>query len=143
MLMPNLEFPFCHEENTAIGVQTQISQGKPSKLLREILFRDHSLILSDPILEELSKVASDEKIATYVNSDDYATFLETLLENASFVRIKSRLHVFNDADDLVLGTAKDGKVDFIVTGDKHMLELKRFRGIKMITVGHALKILRK
>ena len=40
----------------------------------------------------------------------------------------------------MLSTAKEGNADFIVTGDKHMLELKEFKGIKIVTVEKALSI---
>ena len=43
----------------------------------------------------------------------------------------------------MLSTAKEGDADFIVTGDKHMLELKEFKRIKIVTVEKALSILGK
>ncbi|HMK83623.1 MAG TPA: hypothetical protein VK503_07890 [Candidatus Bathyarchaeia archaeon] len=55
---------------------------------------------------------------------------------------KSKVHIFNDADDRSLSTARDGKAEIIVTGDKHMLRLKTFRHIRIITVDQALRILK-
>jgi uncharacterized protein len=50
--------------------------------------------------------------------------------------------VYADPDDnIVLGTAVSGRAAFIVTGDRHLLELERFEGIQIITVDAALKIL--
>lgn len=128
--------------DTNVLVSALISRGKPSKLLRLIKVKDHSLIISNPILEELSKIASDDKISRYASGEDYAEFLKTLLEKSFLVRAKSKVHVFNDADDLILSTARDGKADMIVTGDKHMLGLKMFRHIRIITVDQALRILK-
>jgi len=128
--------------DTNILVSALISRGKPSKLLTLIKVKDHSLLISNDILEELSRVASDEKISRYASGEDYAEFLRTLLEKSSLVRPKSKVHVFNDADDRILGTAVDGKAEIIVTGDKHMLRLKSFRHIRIITVGQALRILK-
>jgi len=56
------------------------------------------------------------------------------------VRPRSRVRVFNNPNDNVLSTAKEGDADFIVTGDKHMLELKEFKGIKIVTVEKAPSI---
>lgn len=128
--------------DTNVLVSALISGGKPSRLLEAIVLRGHSLVLSDPIIEELSSVARDDKIARYAGEEEYSAFLKTLLAKASFVQLKSRVNVFDDADDLVLGTAKDGRADLIVTGDKHMLELKTFRGIEIITVDRALRLLK-
>jgi putative PIN family toxin of toxin-antitoxin system len=127
--------------DTNVLVSALISKGRPNKLLSAILLRGHSLILSDPIIEELSTITGNEKVARYADDEEYTAFLRTLLAKASFVQLKSKVRVFNDPDDLVLSTAKDGKADFIVTGDRHMLELKRFRGIRIITVDQALRLL--
>ena len=56
------------------------------------------------------------------------------------MRPRSRVRVFNNPNDNVLSTAKEGDADFIVTGDKHVLELKEFKGIKIVTVEKALSI---
>lgn len=55
---------------------------------------------------------------------------ESLLSKALFVRSKSRSKVFSNPDDGVLGTVAEREPDFIVTGDKHKLELKEFKGIR-------------
>jgi len=128
--------------DTNVLVSALISRGKPRTLLRLIKAKDHSLIISHPILEELSRIASNDKIARYASTEDYTEFLKNLLEKSSLVRAKSKVHVFNDADDRILSTARDGKADMIVTGDKHMLGLKTFRHIKIITVDQALLTLR-
>ena len=57
-----------------------------------------------------------------------------------FVRLRSRVRVFNDPDDKVLSTAKEGDADFIATGDKHTLELKELKGIRIVTVEKATSI---
>ena len=128
--------------DTNVLVSALISRGKPRTLLRLIKAKDHSLIISHPILEELSRIASNDKIARYASTEDYTEFLKNLLEKSSLVRAKSKVHVFNDADDRILSTARDGKADMIVTGDKHMLGLKTFRHIRIITVDQALLTLR-
>ena len=55
--------------------------------------------------------------------------------------MKTKLEVVKEdpKDDIVIETAYDGHADFIVTGDGHLLELKSFRGTKIITVEKALK----
>ncbi|HEY4699644.1 MAG TPA: putative toxin-antitoxin system toxin component, PIN family, partial [Nitrososphaerales archaeon] len=46
-------------------------------------------------------------------------------------------------DDLVLNTAYSGKAAYIVTGDRHLLALKEFKGIKILTVNEMLQALVK
>ncbi len=45
-------------------------------------------------------------------------------------------------DDIVLGTADEGNADYIVSGDKHLLKLREFKRIKIVTVTEMLEILR-
>jgi predicted nucleic acid-binding protein len=44
-------------------------------------------------------------------------------------------------DDMVLRTAYDSKADYIVSGDKHLLSLREFKGIRIVSVNEMLKIL--
>ncbi len=127
--------------DTNVLISALIAEGKPHELLKALLARDHAIILSEPTIEEFSRVAGDEKIRRYVDNEEFTTFLRTLLSRAVFVQVRSRLRVLNSADDLVLSTAKHGKADALVSGDRHLLELKEFGGIKIITVERMLEIL--
>jgi predicted nucleic acid-binding protein len=42
-------------------------------------------------------------------------------------------------DDIFLNTALDGKADYIVSGDPHLLDLSKYKGIKIVTVDDMLK----
>jgi len=45
------------------------------------------------------------------------------------------------ADDLVLACALEGNADFIISGDKHLLNLRNYQGIKMVTPAEFLESL--
>jgi len=126
--------------DTNVLVSALIKSGRPRSFLKAMLRPDHALILSEPIIEEFSRVTADEKIKRYADDEAVAAYLRVLLSKAVFVRPKSRVRVFDSPDDKVLSTAKEGDADFIVTGDKHMLELKEFKRIKIVTVEKALSI---
>ena len=98
---------------------------------------------SEQIVEEFSRVSADEKIRKYADDEDVAAFLAAFLSKAVFVPPESKVHVLNDPDDNVLAVAKDGGADLIITGDRHMLDLKRFGRTRIVTVEDALLILRK
>jgi predicted nucleic acid-binding protein len=44
---------------------------------------------------------------------------------------------------MVVRTAFDGKADYIVSGDKHMLSLSTYRGIRIVNVDEMLRLLKK
>ncbi|MDV3277552.1 MAG: putative toxin-antitoxin system toxin component, PIN family [Nitrososphaerales archaeon] len=129
--------------DTNVLISALIKSGKPQHLLKLLLGPDHALILSEPIIEEFSRVTADEKIERYADDEAVTMFLEVLLSRAVFVRLRSRVQVFDNPDDDVLNTAKEGDADFIVTGDKHMLELKEFGRTKIVTVKKALSIMER
>ena len=129
--------------DTNVLVSALIRTGKPRALFFEILRGNAQLILSRGILEELAEVAADDKIMKYVEEEDVKKFLRIIGSTAKIVTVKSRLKVVkNDpSDDLFLRTAYDGGADYIVSGDRHLLSLREFRGIKILTVNEVLDLL--
>jgi hypothetical protein len=58
------------------------------------------------------------------------------------VNIKSNFKVVVDdpKDDVVLNTAYDGKASYVVSGDHHLQELRRFKGIKIVSPNQMMRI---
>ena len=129
--------------DTNVLISALIKRGKPRRLLNVLLKQHGSLITSEYIIEEFSRVSADEKIKKYADDEDAAAFLGALLSKAVFVPLESKVQVLNDPDDNVLAVAKDGGADLVVTGDRHMLDLKRFGKARIVTVEDALLILRR
>ncbi len=129
--------------DTNVLISALIARGRPFKLLNTLLTGRHTIIVSRPIIEEFSRVAAEERIRRYVTREDAVNFLRTLVLRGIVVREKSSFRIFKDPDDLILRTASDGKADLVVTGDKHLLELGSFRGIRIATVAEALQLVAK
>ncbi|MCS4540015.1 MAG: hypothetical protein HYU03_04925 [Thaumarchaeota archaeon] len=51
------------------------------------------------------------------------------------VRVKSDFKVVADdpKDNIIINTAYDGGADYIVSGDRHLEAVKRFRGIRIVS----------
>src|SRR3989304_8156280 len=128
--------------DTNVLISALIKAGKPQHLLDALLKEHHTLLISRPILEEFSKVAADERIRHYVTSDDATTFLRIVITRGEGIQCKSRFKLLKSPDDAILRTAYDGQATLIVTGDRHLLELKHFKGIKILTVAQALEAIR-
>lgn len=126
-------------------VSALIIKGKPKELWLKSVRKEFNLICSREIVTELMSVIGRQKIRRYTETRDVVDFLEALNATARFVRVKSRIKAVREdpEDEAVLATACDGKADYIVSGDKHLLELKKFRGIKIITVDQALRLLKR
>jgi len=124
-------------------VSSLITMGKPRELWFKARRKDFKLILSKEIISEFVKVMGREKFSRYVNEEDLKVFLQALYEAALFVKTKSRFKIVKEdpEDDMVLRTAYDSKADYVVSGDKHLLSLREFKGIRIVSVDEMLKIL--
>jgi len=92
--------------------------------------------LSRAILEELLDVIEDPRVAKYTSEQDVTIFLNTLGDAVRMVHVKSRFKAVKEDpdDDIIVRVAYDAKADYVVSGDKHLLALKEFKGIRILTV---------
>ncbi len=127
--------------DTNVLISALIGHGKPRRLLIELL-EGHQVVSSPQILAELADVISREKFME-VDKSQVGSFLTILASKVVLVTVtRSFKTVAEDPDDdMVLSTAYGGKATHIVSGDRHLLNLKRFRGIRIVTVNELLQLL--
>jgi putative PIN family toxin of toxin-antitoxin system len=128
--------------DTNVLISALIKAGKP----RDLIFRmanEETLVLSKGIIEEFVTVAQHARIRKYVNSRDVDVFLSFLNTHAKLVRVSSKFSVVeaDPADDVILRTAYDAKANFVVSGDRHLLSLGEFRGIRIVTIDEMMQFL--
>ena len=128
--------------DTNVLVSTLIKASKPRDLFNK-LAKDKQIVLSRAILEEFLEVIEDPKIAKYTSEKDVTVFLNTLKNAARIVQVKSKFKAVkeNPDDDTIIQTAYDNKADYIISGDRHLLLLKQFKGIRILTVDEMLNTL--
>jgi len=130
--------------DTNVLVSGLIMLGKPRELLSIVARREANLVLSREILNEFMKVVKRKKFTEYVAEEQIERFVENIERIAEFIEPESRFEVVDDPkDDIVINTAIDGRADLIISGDHHLLSLKEFRGIKIVSVEEAVRKLKK
>ena len=69
-----------------------------------------------------------------------ATFLSIILEIGTMIEIPGILKVITDDpdDNAMLETAVVGLVDYLISGDPHLLKLKEFAKVKIVTASEFL-----
>jgi len=129
----------------SVLVSALITRGKSKELWLKAVRKEFNLIASREILSEFIKVAGRDKFRKYVKERDIKDFLEAFNTTARFTSIKSRFKVVKQDpdDDIILRTAYDSGTDYVVSGDEHLLALKEFRGIRIVTVSEMLELLKK
>lgn len=124
--------------DTNVLVSAIISDGKSRELLKRGITNQYSIIISDLILKELLTVLRRPKFKT--SEDEIHRTILALIRTADTVNVTSKLKVVEEdpKDDMIVETAVDGDADMIVTGDSHLLRLKKFEEIKIISVDEML-----
>jgi uncharacterized protein len=105
-----------------------------------MLLERHQIVSSRQMLAEFMEVMSREEFAE-VSRSQVNSFLSILARRAALASVKQIRKVIAEdpEDDIVLSTALEGNASYIVSGDGHLLDLKRFRGVKIVTVEEMLE----
>ncbi len=129
--------------DTNVLISALIKTGKPRRLFSLATKGIVQLVLSKDLLEEFIEIVDEPKIKKYANQDVIDDFLHILGNSSKIIGVKSRFNVVKEDpdDDVVLRTAVDGKVEYIVSGDNHLLALGEFRGIRIISIEEMLTLL--
>ena len=105
---------------------------KAEKAIFRIMDGKDILIISKAIIDEVLTVLAGKFSRDRETISHTAVFLSEL---GALVRPAKRVKVFkDDPDNRILECAVKGKADAIVTGDKAMLEVKEYQGIRIITL---------
>ena len=122
--------------DTNVIISALLFGGKPEQVTQYILASDAHLVLSGYIIEEIARI-----LRTKFGLDpDLLQFLTQLLAASQLQTFDPWLNVVADsADNRVLETAVTGRADFIVTGDKLLLQVENYQDIAIITPAQFLE----
>jgi putative PIN family toxin of toxin-antitoxin system len=119
--------------DTNILVSAALLAGPPRKAFDKLL-DSGTILISEPVILELADVLNRERFDRYVTYDARMRFLIGVLKVAELVEISETIEACRDPkDDKLLELAVSGFADVLVTGDKDLLVLDPFRGIRIIT----------
>jgi len=108
------------------------------KAILKIIEEEDSLLISKDIIDEVlsvlsSKFGRDREALSHV-----AVILSGLAE---LVTPAGRVKIFKDEpDNRILECAIYGKAGLLVTGDKEILQLREYRGVKIISLKEYLEL---
>lgn len=112
-------------------------KGPSAKILSQWRVGAFDLVVSIPILHEIQRVIFYPKIKkrlSWTNSE-IIEFLRGLSQFSIMVSGQTKVNVIKDdpTDNKYLACAFEGKADYIVTGDQHLLKVREYKGTKIIT----------
>lgn len=109
--------------------------GPPRQILVAIREGQHTLITSPELLGELTRVLAYPRLRSITTHPLLPVVLAWLHRPEHVVLPQEDISIVraDPADNLVLEAAAGGKADAIISGDQHVLALRRFRGIPILT----------
>jgi len=106
--------------------------GRGEAALQRVAGEKDELILSKPIIDELLGILGRKFSRDAEELSHVAVFLSEL---GLSVKPRRRLHVVKDEpDNRILECAVAGNADVIVTGDRALLALREYRGVRIISL---------
>jgi uncharacterized protein len=128
--------------DTNVVISALLWEGTPRQLLDAVREKPVEVFTSARLLEELTNVLERRRFASKIASSGLTIdgIVERYARLTKVVRPEPTGHIAIDSDDdVVIGTALAAKVDFIVSGDSHLLRLKSYQNIPIVTVAAALQ----
>ena len=124
--------------DTNIVVSGTFWKGDSFRILDLVNQGQVNIIVTLPILEEYDEIIHSEEILekTDIYQQARIKVLQDILSKATLVDPKEKIKVIKDDpdDDKFLEAAVEGKANYIISKDKkHLLVLKKFRNIPIIT----------
>lgn len=112
---------------------------KPRKVIDGCLYKKWNLVESMDLLKEFIGVIQRPKF-DFISQEDKKEFLINLMNICVIVEPKKKLNVIEEDpdDNLVLECALESKADYIISGDGHLLKLKEYENIKIVSANDFL-----
>ena len=121
-------------------------EGEASKIIEKTEKKNIQILISENILSEIVNVLNKEsKFQKYILNLKLSVeeILRTILSISDLIETKIKLDLIkaDPKDNIILEVALDGKAEYIISYDNHLLNMIEFRGIKIISPGEFLKII--
>ena len=133
--------------DTNVLVSGTFWTGDSFKILRRIDLKEIILVLSKELLDEYDETIHKEEIFEKIENKNLIInkIIKRVIEDATIVSSEKKFDIIKEDldDNRVLECAVEGRVDYIITQDSHLLKLNEFEGIKIITPGEFLEIFEK
>lgn len=113
--------------------------GNSKQILNLVRRRKFVYLASQSMLSELRDVLTRPSKSFHLDQNEVEKVMGVVNSLTEVVSAQNHVNVCRDDDDnRVLECAIDGKANFIVSGDRDLLDLKQFQGIRIISVADFL-----
>src|SRR3989344_2390387 len=123
--------------DTNVLISATFWKGNSFRIIEKVENKELDLVLSKDIIKEFIGVLNYEEIQDKIKDKnlEMQRTVEDIISISIVIEPEQEFNIIKDdvKDNIILECAFEGKVDYIITNDKHLLNLKEFKNIKIIT----------
>ena len=120
--------------DTNILISGYLWKGSPRRAIDKVRCGEWIHLVSEETIEELIRVLAYAKFG--LKPEEIEPIIRYLMAISEYVEVRSKIDLVkaNPTDNVFLNLAIDGEAEVIVSGDHHLLDLKEFNDIPIISV---------
>ncbi len=119
--------------DTNVVISALCFPGSTPRIAFDLAREKSEILCSEECFSEIKFVLNRKKFDQYIDKELRAEFLNKYKEILLFIEIITKIKECRDhRDDKFLQLALDGNAEIIISGDKDLLELDPFRGIRIL-----------
>lgn len=131
--------------DTNVWVSAMIWGGSPASIVRAAEDGRVLMMVSEEIIQEISRTLAYPRLREMYEGVGVRReeLVAAVLRVGKLVKVTARLKVVREdfADNMFLECALDGDADCVVSGDDHLLSVRRYKRIRILSVKQFLKLL--
>ena len=133
------------DTNVLISASFRKKDSIPDQILQSLRDQKFILITTPEILAEIEEVLHYERVLkiTKMTEQEIKRFIQDIIDLSFIVpgNVIVQTVEKDPDDDKFLAAAIEGRTDYVVSGDKPLLDIKEYQGIRIITPADSAKIL--
>ncbi len=133
--------------DTNVIISGLLWKGPPSRILDLGKNGFFQICLTPKLLQEIEEVLHYDRLSIplIMAGRQSKEIIESLEQSGTILPDPSRICIIKEdpTDNIVLGAALSHQADYIISGDKHLLQLKTFQNILILSPRQFLKVTKK
>ncbi|MEK7376608.1 MAG: putative toxin-antitoxin system toxin component, PIN family [Candidatus Margulisiibacteriota bacterium] len=129
--------------DTNVFISGLLNSPKCRRIIEKLQNSSFLLITSSDILEELINVLGRPKFRKVISRETIDKLIISIESQAILVRPSRKINIIKEDpdDNRFIEAALEGKADFIISGDRHLLKLGKFKNISILTPNEFLLLI--
>jgi uncharacterized protein len=120
--------------------------GYPAEIIKVAESDQISIVISEEIVKEINRTLQYQRLREVyeIAGVNRQQLIEMVLQIGKLVQVTSKIRIVEEdpSDDKIIECALASEAEFIVSGDRHLLEVEKHGKTRILSVGEFIKILK-